>query len=472
MKKTIALNALAALMVPVALTSCSDSDDPKNGGNGDNWAGNGKFVFATTVQSSSQTSYVLLTGESLDEGTLSPAGNGLLNDGATQWVFHKNYLYGLTYNQGEAGFTRSYILGTDGEMHARDKAFKIDRFSSYGTYDNDILSMATGESKLIKDSHGYPAMMLNVSYLDVINESYTSNDATMEHPYLMENFLGNGEYVTLAGAEQSGSHLYCGAVPMGLSQYGAAYDNGKWIRKDPSLNIDNTDLVHTTSGGTGAGAYKEGELVGTQYPDECWVAIYDNDDFMNPTLAKTNKISTPAGRFRSQYYQTVWAADNGDIYVFSPSYAKTMTDRRQQTELKAGVCRIPAGSKKFDDYYCDIETQAGGRSFMRCWPAGGNCFLMVMYDRPLTEKGFAATDLAIFNADTRKLTYVTGLPDNISSIGKTVFTQNGSVYIPVNVKDAYPTIYRINPLTAQATKGVVIEGATDITGFGYLEPVK
>ena len=119
-----------------------------------------------------------------------------------------------------------------------------------------------------------------------------------------------------------------------------------------------------------------------------------------------------------------------------------------------------------------IETQAGGKSFMRCWPAGGNYFIMVMYDRPLTEKGFAGTDLAIFDATSKKLTYVSGLPSNITSIGKTVFTQNGNVYIPVNVENDYPTIFRINPATAQASKGVVIEGASDITGFGYLETAK
>ena len=134
-----------------------------------------------------------------------------------------------------------------------------------------------------------------------------------------------------------------------------------------------------------------------------------------------------------------------------------MTDQRQKTTLNAGVCRIPAGSKEFDDYYCDIESQAGGKSFMRCWPAGGNYFLMVMYDRPLTESGFAGTDLAIFDATTQKLKYVSGLPSNITSLGKTVFTQNGNVYIPVNVEDGYPTIYSIDPETARASKGVVVE---------------
>lgn len=458
------LRAFLALAVPaVALTSCSDSDEPTPGEEVQN---EGKFVLATSVQGSNGTSYVLLTGNTLDEGSLSTINNGLLNDGATQWVFHKNYLYALTYNQGNAGTTRSYILGANGMMEARANEYRISRFSSYGTYNDDIITMSTGEGPASEaDSHGYRPMTLLATYLNVVNETSRTNQASYPGEYSMENFLGNGEYVTLAGAEQSGSHLYCGAIPMGLSQYGAAYDNGKWIRDGFG------DLVHTEAGGSGAGSYKAGELVGTQYPDECWVAIYDNDNLRNPKLAKTDRISTPAGRFRSQYYQTVWAASNGDIYVFSPSYAKTMTDPRQQTSLPAGVCRIPAGSNNFDDYYCNIEEQANGRSFMRCWAAGGNYFLMVMYDRPLTQKGFAATDLAIFDAASKKLTYVTGLPADVSSIGKTVFTKDNKVYIPINVENGYPAIYAINPATAQAVKGVTVE-ATDVTGFGFMEPVK
>lgn len=150
-----------------------------------------------------------------------------------------------------------------------------------------------------------------------------------------------------------------------------------------------------------------------------------------------------------------------------------MTDPGQKTTLPAGVCRIPAGSNSFDDYYCNIEEQTpgGNRSFMRCWPAGGNSFLMIMYDRSLTEKNPAATELAVFDAASKKLTYVTGLPANVSSIGKTVFVQNGNVYIPVNVENEEPAIYAINTSTAKAVRGVSIK-ANDITGFGYLNPIK
>ena len=72
------------------------------------------------------------------------------------------------------------------------------------------------------------------------------------------------------------------------------------------------------------------------------------------------------------------AADNGDVYVFSPSYAKTMDDARQQTTLPAGVVRIPNGTEDFDDYYCDLEAQSGGKSFLRCWHITGDSFLQLL----------------------------------------------------------------------------------------------
>ena len=137
---------LAAILPALALTACSDDkDEPAQGPDTpDTPAAEAKFVFATTVQGSNGTTNVLLTGESLDEGTITTVGNGLQNDGATQWVFYRDYLYALTYNQGNAGTTRSYILNAQGEMEARNRTYKINRFSSYGAYDNNIITMSTG----------------------------------------------------------------------------------------------------------------------------------------------------------------------------------------------------------------------------------------------------------------------------------------------------------------------------------------
>ena len=467
MKKITLLRAFAALAFPaVVLSGCSENDEP-GGGTQPGVTNAGKFVIAATVTDSKGTTNLLFTAESLDEGHIALGNNnGLLNDGASQWVFHPdNYLYALTYNQGNAGTTRSYILDKEGYIRARDMEYKISRFTSYGICGDQIISTSTGDGPVSQaDGNGYLPKTLLATYIDVKSETSRQND-TSTGIYSLENYLGNGEYVTLAGLEKRGSDIFCGIAPMGLSQYGAAVGNGKWIR--PGYE----HLVKTADGGSNSSSYKKGELQWTQYPDECWVAVYKDNNLAHPAFAKTDRISYPCGRFKSQYYQTIWADDKGDIYVFSPSYAKTMTDPKQQTSLPAGVCRIPAGSTQFDSYYCDIETLSGGRSFMRCWPAGGSRFLMLMYDRPLTEQGFVATDLAIFDAGNKKLTFVKGLPSDISSIGKTVYVQNGSVYIPINVTGGNPAIYKINSATGQAAKGLTID-ATDITGFGYMDTVK
>ena len=86
-----------------------------------------------TTTASGNTTNVLLTAESVDEGTITTLNNGLVNDGATQWVFYKDqYLYGLTYNQGNAGDTRSYILNANGELETRSQSYTVKRFKTYG----------------------------------------------------------------------------------------------------------------------------------------------------------------------------------------------------------------------------------------------------------------------------------------------------------------------------------------------------
>ena len=471
MKKHYIFKAMAALAIPaMVLSSCSDSDDPNPDPNPEeSTQDGGKFVLATQVTVQGVATNALVPAESVDSGKVSPLNNpyALKNDGATQWIFYKNFCYALTYNQGNAGLTRSYILDADSKLQERDETYAISRFSSYGMYDDYIITMATGNGTTGADAEGHLPMTLNVTYLDVYNEQKSEND-TKSGKYSMENFLGNGEYVTLSGAEQSGSKLYCGVIPMGLSQYGysdKSGPNGTWVLPG------NEHLVNTADGGSGGGSYQAGTISATQYPDECWVAIYPNKDFLNPKIANTNKISYPAGRFRSQYYQTIWAAENGDIYVFSPSYARTQTKDGQKGSLKAGVCRIPAGKDDFDNYYVDLEAQLG-KSFMRCWAAGGNYFILQTYDEAYGE-GFSgnAHGLAIFDADSQSVKPVTGLPASIQTIGKNVYVKDGYVYATVTKTDSYPIVYRINPKTCVAEAGLTIE-ANDVTGFGYLTPQK
>ena len=465
MKKNFFLAGLfATAMTGLALTSCTDTEVPGGGNNNET---KGDFVVAASVTASGNTTNVLLTSRTLDEGSVSTVNNGLVNDGASQWVFYKDqYLYGLTYNQGNAGTTRSYIMNSANEVQARSGEFAVKRFTTYGIYDKYIITASTGDgpTEYADDKQYLPKMFL-LSYLDVAAETFKTNDTKVK-AYMSENFLGNGEFVTLAGILEHNKKIYSAAVPMGLSQYGAAVDGGKYILPG------NETLVKTEDGGSNSSAYKKGELQWTQYPNECWVAIFDDAAMTTKKLIKTDKISYACGRFKSQYYQTIWEADNGDIYVFSPSYAKTMSDVRQRTTLPAGVVRIPDGQEDFDSYYCDLEEQSGGKSFLRCWHIADDYFLLLMYDRPLTETGFEAKELAVFKAGSKKLTYVTGLPSAglISGFGNTPYTENGYAYMAVTTTDGHPAVYKIDPSSATATKGVTVE-ATQITGIGKLSPL-
>ena len=423
------------------------------------------YVIASQGTFSNTTTNALLSAASLDGGSIGME-RGLVNDGASYWVFWGDkYLYALTYNQGNAGTTRSYVMNDDYTLRARPAEYAVRRFTTVGVYDKFVMTTSTGDGpQELADENGYLPKSILVSLLNVEDETYTTNN-TLEEQYLSENFLGNGEFVTFAGLEQVGDKLFTAAVPMGLSQYGVKTEGGRWVREGFE------DLIKREAGGSGSGAYKEGELQWTQYPDECWIAIFDDETLQNKRLLRTDKISYAAGRYNSQYYQMVWGVESGDVYVFSPSYAKSMSDARQQTTLPAGVVRIKAGEQEFDDsYYVNLESLSNGRSFQRTWYIGDGKFLMLMYNSILEPgKSMVANELAIFDAEAATLTYVTGLPssDVISGFGNAPYSEEGKCYIAVMTTDNYPAIYAIDTTTAAATKGLTIE-ATSVKAVGRL----
>lgn len=455
-----------ALAVTSALTSCSDDENtpPPSA------TGAGPYVIAAQAELSGNTTNVLLTAPSLESGLVSASGNGLVNEGATYWVYFQNrYLYALNYHQGNAGTTQSYVMDADNNLSKRTEEYNVNRFTTYGTYDGYIMTTSTGDGpSALADANGYVPRSFLVSYLDAANQTYTTNSVTADTPFLSENFLGNGEYVTLSGIQQVGTKVYAAAVPMGLSQYGCMQrddeGNYRWVLPG------NEDLIKTESGGQGSAGYKKDELQWTQYPNECWVAIFTDHTLSSCKTLRTDRISYAAGRNRSQYYQMVWADASGRyVYVFSPSYAKTMTDSRQQTNLPAGVVRIDTGTEQFDpSYYYNLEEAAGGVSFLRTWYVTGDYFLMLMYDKPITASDKVANRLAVFNASTGALTFVTGLPADVSGFGNAPHLENGAAYIAVTTTTGYPAIYKIDPATATATRGLEVR-ATTVKGVGRLD---
>lgn len=458
MKKNLIWVLAIVFSACISFISCSDDDNNPTGGGTSTNKDTTVYVISAVVDDANY----LLESSTLSNGSVTTVNNGLVTEAGTYWVFYKEkYLYRLVYNQGEAGVTTSYQLNRNGQVESRSKEYQVKRFTTYGIYGDNIITVSAGDRGAeYADAEGNLAQGLQFNYLHTTNETNSSSETSAE------NYLGNGEYVSLAGVLEVNNKIYSAPIPMGLSKYGVKADGGSYVIYP--------DLVKTESGGSSSSAYEEGELQWTQHPNEAWVAIYNDQTFANPKLIKTDKISYACGRNRSQYYQTIWAADNGDVYVFSPSYAKTMTDSRQQTTLPAGVVRIKSGTEEFDsDYYFNIEEATGGISFQRCWHIGEDYFLLMMYNQPLTQSGFVVNAMAIFKAGDKKLTYVTGLPSasTLSAFGSQHYFEDGKAYVAVTTTvDTNPAIYVIDAATASATKGITV-AASSVSAVGKLTSI-
>lgn len=453
----------AALCVGGALTSCSDDDTTPDGGNGNGGTttpGTSKYVIAAKADEGTY----LVTSESLDEGTVTVLGNGTEAIGASYWIFYgQQYLFGLQYNDGNAGTGTSYALNAATGKVKEAREYTFNRITTYGTWGDNVITCSTNDGSQEKDTQGNFAKYLQFNYLNV----HSGNTTTGKR--IAENFLGNGEIVSFAGFVEANGKLYTSVVPMGMSHYG--------VNTFPE-KITDRDLIAKSDGGSGSGKYTAGQIPSTQYPDNAFIAIYSGDSFdETPVIVKTDKIGFASGRKKSQYYQTIWAADNGDLYVFSPGYGRTATssaDLKKVTgQLPSGVVRIKAGETQFDaNYYYNLEEQGTGHPMFRCWHITADYFLLQKYSEgTMSGKNAPTNELAVFKGESGKLTQVTdGLPaqEQISSLGDP-FCENGVAYVPVTTKDGEaPALYKIDPATAKATKGLTIITHNSVSAIGKL----
>ena len=460
-KKIFTWAMAAALCAAGTLTSCSNDD---NNTTDTNPPGGTTGISRYVIAAQGDDAAYLVTSESLDEGSVTILNNGTETEGGSYWVFYgERYLFSLQYNDGAAGTGSSFVLnGLTGQV-AEQNAYTFNRVTTVGTWGNHVITASTNDGSQEQDAEGNYAKYLQFNYLNV-NDGTTTTGRR-----IAENFLGNGEIVSFAGFVETGGRLYTSVVPMGMSHYG--------VNTFPD-KVTDPDLVAKSDGGQGSGSYTAGQIPSTQYPDSAFVAIYSGDSFNEaPVIARTGKIGFASGRNRSQYYQTIWAADNGDLYVFSPGFGRTATssaDLKKVTgTLPSGVVRIKAGQTQFDpDYYYNLEAQGTGHPMFRCWHITADYFLLQMYSEgTMSGKNAPVAELAVFKGESGVLTPVTnGLPakEDIASLG-TPYSENGVAYIPVVTTDgSSPALYKIDPVTASATKGLTIVTNDNVQAVGKL----
>lgn len=434
------------------LTSCDNNDTPEPTPPGTD--AETSYVIAAKDDG---TSY-LITAPSLDEGTVTVRGKGTEVLGGSYWVFkNQKYVFSLVYNKGGAGTGASYYLNETGKPTEK-YSYEFNRITSYGTWGDKVITVSTGNSKT-KDAQGNIAQALLFNYLDENTGGQT------EGAIDAENFLGNGEKVTFAGLEEANGKLYTSVVPMGMSLYGIA----KWPDK-----VTDRELIAKADGGSGSDSYTAGVIPSTQYPDRAYIAIYSGKSFTEkPVIASTDRIGFACGRRRSQYYQTIWAADNGDLYVFSPGYGRTFTssaDLKKVTGTKpSGVVRIRKGTTDFDpDYYVNFEEIGTRHPIFRCWHISDSYFLLQLYSEGVEGmmKGTNAVvnELAVFDAEQKTVVPVTGLPSDLAGFGGEPYGEKGIMYIAATVTGGdKPAFYKIDAVTGRATKGLVIDAESVAT---------
>lgn len=458
--------ALALCASAVFAASCSDDDvTTAGGGNNNGELQNGeKYIVAATVDEASR----IMTTDTIESGLLTK-GQGIEAASSAYWIFKdKEALYRLVYNNGSAGTGSSYYLNSEGKLK-EDLNFECQRFSTYGLYGEDIITISTGNSTTT-DAEGNIAQGLLVNYINA------KTGEMQAQTYPAENLLGNGEKVFFSGIVEANGKLYTSVVSGGMSKYGVA----QW----PDKVLDQ-DYITKSSGGSGSGAYTAGVVQATQYPDSAFVAIYDNSDFSKaPVIARTDKIGYATGRMRSQYYQTIWAADNGDIYVFSPGFGRltqpesldkdgNLICKNVQGKLPSGVVRIKKGETSFDpDYYVNLETIGNNHPIYRCWHISEDYFLLQFYTNGLDARGGGATELGVFKAEDKSLVIVSGLPaaDKLTSLGtNSLYSEDGVVYVPVVTNDGQlPALYKITT-DGKAVRALEVE-ADNINTVGVLAP--
>lgn len=471
-KKDIAFGLLAMTATTIGMTSCSDDDNGPSFKDHNDFKGN--YVIPA---SAGGTTYLIVTDKLDIDSTVTTKSGAEFREDITYWVFYdENYFFGLKYNDGSAGTGGCYYLNSQ-NAPTKKYSYTFNRITTYGVWGDNVITVSTGSTD-IEDKEGNKAQGFLINYLN----SKTGTNSSNQENILAENYLGNGEKVTMAGIVEANGKLYTSIIPMGMSNYGV----NTW----PEC-VKNQDYVAKADGGSGSGKYTAGSIPATQFPDSAFVAIYSGSNFEDekPVIAKTGKIGFACGRMRSQYYQTIWSDDDGNLYVFSGGYGRTQTStselKKAQGTLPSGVVRIPKGATTFDDYYCNLEDAAtlegaSGHPLFRCWHVGGDYFLLNNYGCSIEDVASLGTkapknELVIFKASEKKLIKINGLPDEsiISSIGSSPYLEGHHFYIPIltTESNAKPTFYKINPKTGNATKALSIE-ADDAATVGKVALVQ
>ena len=421
---------LLSLSLPL-FTACSSDDSAEStngetGGIATGAATSGHFFLDAAADDG--TEYIL-QNTSVTDGDLNISSNiKELPTSPYTWVFKDSYAVGVSYQQQYAGLCYCVKLTDETKPFEQIGQFQVnDRFTTYGFIDDMFVTSVSGQTR---------GDRTDIAIFDFWSLDDSGVKLFRSKSRYTTDIAGEGQQATFSGIVDNGDGTFLTAM----------------------IKSDHKDDGSNAQGGS----------IGTvKYPDSCWVVKMDTALNIKAVYGD-NRISYACGQFRSQTLNSIYKADDGNVYVFSNSYESTTT-------LPAGALRIKKGADGFDkDYYFNIQSELGGYKFRRVWPITGSKFLLELYDDKTPTSTGAARHYAVIDMETKSHVDVTGLPDklNITSgqtTGDVPMVHDGKIFIPITQRGGYAALYNVDPNTGVATKGITVTGAATIRSVGYLK---
>ncbi|WP_443938493.1 DUF4374 domain-containing protein [Pedobacter sp. MW01-1-1] len=409
--------ALAMLAMAGTLASCSkESENPTE-------ETKGNYIITVTPVASTAVADYLLTTNSLETGTISPAGKGIEQDGTYRYyVTHNNKFFSMLYGQGNPGAVTTYNI-QDGKL-TKISNFQSETVQAFAPVNDDILL-----TKLPRTINATGAT--NITWYQVNTNSLLISATGTLDAMAPGN---NGEIAHFSWLQQVGNKVFA-----------------------PFFSIKNGSFW-------------------TDHPDEAWIAVYSYPGMQLEKTIKDNRTS-----FIGRYFTNgLGVVENGDTYAFSSSVAANedlstaVTNDSKITSTKpSAITRIKSGTTEFDQtYYFNFETALTGYYITNWLYIGSNTFVAQV--QPIASKGAytAGKELAIVNVVNKTVTKVTGLPAlaDIKSVTTNNYTPKDSktAYFGINLTAGGGYIYKIDAATATATQGLKVDAGT-ITAVQYLK---
>jgi len=396
--------SLFAAVTIVAVSCSKDGDSDPNPVVGDKVYALG--IGITTP--SGTTNYVVQTSD-LMNGTISPLGNGLLQEGYRDYAFGGGVFYAL----GGLGISDVNAITLNSENKLASKTGLTFELPNNQLIDVD----GQGKTMVGVSLPASPTAGLQAKF-------YTVNIAA--------NTLGNKKDVAMNSIHPSSEDwlFHTGMQVVGSQLFQTFYP----------VNAVSYDTKNT---------------------DTNYVAVYNYPGFELQKVIKDTRTG-PSGAFNTM--SGLFKTESGDLYAVSTS---SIYNGYSQATKPAGILKIANGTSVFDpNYFFNTDTAPNGGKIAHAIYIGNNKLFAAITTVPPTiplvkEERWSDANLtlAIVDLSAKTITRVANVPVHSGNSGRSfaALVDNGKIYSAIGVNGVV-NIYETDIATATAKKGAVIEG--------------